>query len=601
MIRFFLAALILFHSLWSVNTEEFLILPMGQGGGQLAIYKRETKNIGVLYDLGSKSLQTHPKFGLRGEWQKPFLASKKVPVMATNDEEDEIPFSLQTTPSRARATQEIQTPITTEKKLYDDQRETTKNELEEFIHSQLASLDHLFIFLSHSDEDHINFLNCENIPAHVPITVILAGDWFGDIGAAEGKTNFTKPAKEVLIFLSERIKDRIKTKTSTHFYFPFYAPDLNFQIFEMLQPQNLLERIKGLNISDAIAEFNNIAQPIIQQCLKIHPEAPTPAFLHGPFLEVFNHLLINPEFHDILRNVYIWSLNQPADDTNNHSMVVSCTLPSLNMSVVLTGDAENSVFHRISVENHGLNFRQSLANLSTFERIAAEKPGSDPQQLLESHLVMLMLPHHGAWKNRSGTMLRFFTPNVFGISAGDGRQHGHPSAELIHEIRTIYSRSFLGLSEAFHNRYEYKGKFHFITLANGHHLVDKAEDDKLVFLCPNVYGCIKWDHEGIRTNFNNSIKLDNGVKYSVLYAAHALETEKDISANAIGEQILGVSPDDRSIIGLTLMVPPAEFPYDYLAADEGGELFVGVGVVDPGEKKTTKPSRVYFYKLLASE
>lgn len=109
-------------------------------------------------------------------------------------------------------------------------------------------------------------------------------------------------------------------------------------------------------------------------------------------------------------------------------------------------------------------------------------------------------------------MLRFFTPNVFGISAGDGRQHGHPSAELIQEIRNIYLRSFPELLETFYNRYEYKGKFHFISLNNeSRHMIDKVEPGR--FLCPNIYGCIKWDQEGIRTNFNNSIKLDDGEKY----------------------------------------------------------------------------------------
>jgi len=253
------------------------------------------------------------------------------------------------------------------------------------------------------------------------------------------------------------------------------------------------------------------------------------------------------------------------------------------MSVILTGDAENSVFHRIAAENTSFDFRSKLGLLNPL------------------HTVLLMLPHHGSLKNRSGSMLRFFTPNVFGISAGDGRQHGHPSAELIQEIHNIYSRSFSHLSETFYRQYEYKGKFHFISLNNeGRHTIDKVEPGR--FLCPNIYGCIKWDQEGIRTNFNNSIKLDDGEKYSVLYATHALETDRDIGASEAGMQISTISPDDDSITTLTLMKLPEEFPYQYLAENPTTEeLFVGVSVVDPGEKKTTKPSRVYFYKLLAAE
>ena len=58
--------------------------------GQLVIYKRADGKVGILYDLGSKSLQMHPKFSIRGEWQRCFLVStKKTPLMADSNEEDD--------------------------------------------------------------------------------------------------------------------------------------------------------------------------------------------------------------------------------------------------------------------------------------------------------------------------------------------------------------------------------------------------------------------------------------------------------------------------------------------------------------------------------
>jgi len=588
MFRCLLIGLFFCHFLNAVDKEEFYIFPMGQGNSQLVIYQRFEGKVGILYDLGSKSLQMHPKFGFRGDWQRPFLVStRKMSIMdANHEEDDDVLFTAQSSPTREKIFSTIQTPGTTEKKLQEKQRGTIKSELEEFIYDQLVSLDHILIFLSHSDEDHINFLNHENIPERLPIAVILAGDWFGDIGAVDGKTNFTEPAKKVLKFLSQRLRDQ---SVFTHFYFPYYSPDLNADITRILQPQNLLETIESLSITDVLRTFDVLAQPIIQQCLKINPDAPTPQFLHGAFLEVFRHWLpIDPRFHDILNNVYIWSLNQPADDTNNHSMVVSCALPTLNMSVILTGDAEHSVFQRIAAENPGRGFRDVLAS-----RLNALNP---------LHTILLMLPHHGAWANRSGCMLRFFTPNAFGISAGDGRQHGHPSAELIEQIRNIYNKSHLlkNFQQIFYQQYSYWDKFHFITLnANREQVVDKAEENKLLFLCPNIYGCIKWDQEGIRTNFSNSIAI-NGQEYSVLYAAHALEaniaTLETRKAN-----IATTSSEGSDKVMLTLLPTPAEFSYDYLAQNSTGELFVGINIVDATETKTTKPSKIYFYKLLASE
>lgn len=50
---------------------------MGQGNSQLVIYQRPEGKVGILYDLGSKSLQMHPKFGFRGDWQRPFLVPTK--------------------------------------------------------------------------------------------------------------------------------------------------------------------------------------------------------------------------------------------------------------------------------------------------------------------------------------------------------------------------------------------------------------------------------------------------------------------------------------------------------------------------------------------
>lgn len=581
MFYFFLA--IFFRVLWATNAEEFYILPMGQGNSQLVIYERPEGKVGILYDLGSKSLQIHPKFASRGMWQQPFLMPRLPEPAKTGKRRTIIPSS----PEHIRLENSIQTPTTTDAKRVAKKNDSLKNDLKELIYEQLQSLEHLFIFLSHCDEDHINFLNHENIPGHVPITVILAGDWFGDIGAEEGKTNFTKPAKEVLIFLSQRIANG----TSTQFYFPYYSPELNSQVLEILHPQVFLEAIGDKKLTEALSAIESISQPIIPQCLKINPAAPTPPFLHGQFLEVFrDRLAIDSKFHDILRNVYIWSLNQPADNTNNHSMVVSCTLPNLNMSVILTGDAENSVFHRIVTENDNHNFRELLNSKLGF---------SNPL-----HNVLLMLPHHGALANRSGSMLRFFMPNVFGIAAGDGRQHGHPSAELIAMIRSIYENEpFSSLLSQFYEQYKYERKFHFISLnREREHTVDKAEGRKLSFLCPNIYGCIKWNHEGIHTNFNNLIKLDDGEKYSVLYAAHVLES--DANHLEVGKtNIIPVClPGTINRTGeLILIEKPENFPYEYLAADPNGELFVGVGIVDAEEKRTTSPNTIYFYQLLAAE
>ena len=73
MLKYFVPTLFFFFSLYASEFEEFYILPMGQGNAQLIIYHDGSNKVGVLYDLGSKSLQMHPKFASRGEWNPNFL------------------------------------------------------------------------------------------------------------------------------------------------------------------------------------------------------------------------------------------------------------------------------------------------------------------------------------------------------------------------------------------------------------------------------------------------------------------------------------------------------------------------------------------------
>jgi len=573
-------------TLWAAGSEEFYLFPMGQGNGQLIIYQRPSGNVGILYDLGSKSLQMHPKLASRGDWQEPFLLPTQESLVSSKKEEARAStarrqFSFQATPPRGE-NPAIHTPQTTEAKLSVAQRNATKSALEAFIGEKLKDLHHLFIFLSHPDEDHINYINENTIPS-VPITVLLAGDWFGDIGATEGATNLTKPAVDVLEFLSRRMST---FGLVTNIYFPYYQrfqavhQDFNILIqrhFSVYNPDTF---------KSSLGYFSNF-------CLKINPDGPTPSVLQGYFLDLFGGVLpISSEALDVMRNIYIWSLNQPADDANNHSMVASCTLPTLDLSIILTGDAEHSVFQSIKERNAPVDFRQIL---------------NSTRSTRESHLIMLMLPHHGALTNRSGSMLSFFKPNIFGVSAGDGGQYGHPSFSLIKQIQEIYQRNSWHMN--FYNRYAYGRNFHFIALEEINeeaqatqedkkaknkkkHIVVKARKDQPFFLCPNVYGCIKWDQQGIRTNFESKVNY-NAQEYFVLYDSHLLEFNRVVlqtkSSGALINASCAETPEE--IEELELLDPPltANWFYDYLAGNPiKHTLFAGIAVSD----------KVYFYQLL---
>jgi hypothetical protein len=161
--------------------EEFYILPMGQGNGQLVVYNTDQPghSVGVLFDLGSKSLQGHPKFIRRGIWDLKFIP-RNVILLGESPRKTNL---IDDGPSPDRASTaviKVTTPDTTERKVGESQRRAIKEDLQKFIKSLLDNLNHLILFLSHTDVDHINYISEATIPDDLKITAFLCGDWFGD-------------------------------------------------------------------------------------------------------------------------------------------------------------------------------------------------------------------------------------------------------------------------------------------------------------------------------------------------------------------------------------------------------------------------------------
>lgn len=93
----------LYSLCWATSSEEFYILPMGQGNAQLIIYNADQPNqrIGVLYDMGSKSLQTHPKFTIKSDWEIRFKPKSETELNINGEDKEEflaLPEQLATTP-----------------------------------------------------------------------------------------------------------------------------------------------------------------------------------------------------------------------------------------------------------------------------------------------------------------------------------------------------------------------------------------------------------------------------------------------------------------------------------------------------------------------
>lgn len=337
---------------------------MGQGNGQLVVYNTDQPGhkVGVLYDLGSKSLQLHPKFTRRDKWNLNFIP-KQPEKPSISKRVFHFKAVEQNTPDRAStAVIKVTTPDTTERKVGESQRRAIKEDLQKFIKSLLDNLNHLILFLSHTDVDHINYISEATIPDDLKITAFLCGDWFGDSCDVSKDGETSSAVKSVLSFLARR-KD-------THLEFPYYW---NNKVYLDSTPQNtdfnqyVRDQLQTLNTGASTdTVFTSLSK--VASCRNF--DAPIPSFYSGALESVLpesllNTLKSNNDTMRAIRNTYVWSLNLPVGDVNDFSPIISCKLPSLNLSVVFTGDAGLPVFQSVSCRQtaHLKNsFRETLSD-----------------------------------------------------------------------------------------------------------------------------------------------------------------------------------------------------------------------------------------------
>lgn len=271
--------------------------------------------------------------------------------------------------------------------------------VEDAMREALKGLDFLFLFLSHPDKDHINFINAKAIPGTLPMLAYCGGNF---LGGAERTT-----VKKVVAFLASRSRD------NTWVEFPFYwrwkilsEPLLSYHALKrlFLNPDKLEDTwkthqslINAVALSDHNPEafFQGTLQALLQETMCYSPG-------FGDFIQ--QHIPPMPK-----GTAYIWGMNHRTADVNGQSTVVSFKLPENKMVLTCTGDAEEATFGRIHLE---LTLRERQRQTATFFKRCEHT---------------LMVPHHGSDSNLSDAMLKLFKPTVFIISAGNGKQYLHPS------------------------------------------------------------------------------------------------------------------------------------------------------------------------------
>ena len=500
------------------NIEETYIFDVGQGNCQFFRYG----NVGILYDGGSSTSRTFSKIKpLKGETLEYFITRKidKInKIYSTNTKEEDIKNDTKISQNFFNKFKNI-SEFSHQKKVGKGKKEklvknVSEQEKEDDIERLIdvlgnSNLEYLVLFLSHPDQDHINYIKdiiSDEKFEKLILLSFLGGDWFN---------HDTEDSIELINFLNKRNQ----TTTFYPYYFEFEQEDYPQNYGNLTQTyikltdkfqentlyyENELREIKEFNLEleeekNAIINLKNKYGiehrsdfmknmkeshkfPTLNQGSYTHS---TPFF--GTLFDVGQKMGLNYLPKELV-NVYIWSLNHYADDVNEQSIVISCTLPSLGMNFFCTGDAGESTFNHIDV-CHNLMKLNLNYNIKT-----------NPIYFYSDFTNIVVLPHHGSKNNQSLTMLKLFNPHILISSAGYGL-HNHPDINVHDFYRKKLTSAFQKLTKEF--------------------LIEKAEDEIIFFddkgekaylkryeygyplmLGTNLCGDIKFDTQGIARQYN---------------------------------------------------------------------------------------------------
>lgn len=510
------------------DREEFYIFGVGQGNSQLAIYEKSA--FAVLYDCGSSSSQIHPKIKDLQNYNNFKTIFRKIDK--TNKiHKKEVEKGLENIDlfdeEKIEENKIRKKSQESEESLASNKISTAYHEINSFIKDTIENyrLRHLFIFLSHPDEDHINLINDKLIPSNLSVTAFLGGDWLGDGGSNKEKTNFSSDVNKVLSFLFQR-KD---TWVELPYYWDYKGRSKSSEIKDYPDLMcNLSEKINSLDTEKIYQTFKKSS--FLQN---------DPAFFQGDLYDLILFLKgrknlnlekFNSHFKNViptylnyydendLKRVNILLMNHQFDDVNSQSTILSFKMPELKMHFICTGDAHDETFkHPFLYEN---------------------RMKEDLNLLKLDYLNVLILPHHGSFKNLSGNMLRLFQPDLLVVSAGNGKQHGHPRKKTIKayaeafEQELIQNRFFKDhyLSGPENTYLSFKGKGEEASIACIH-----INPQHPPIICTNILGTLKIDEEGVKSVFSNVISTKEGKNYKVLFHRREELTKETLSTIKINE------------------------------------------------------------------
>lgn len=532
--------------------EEFYIFSVGQGNSQLAVY--EQYRFAVLYDCGSASTQIHPKIDkLQNSEDFSFVFKRKENIF-------KIPSNL---PNVDFKEEEIVEDSTFEMPVFSQSSNISNVESKErgkytkdFIKEIISSYDiqHLFIFLSHPDKDHINYIDENTLPDALRVTAFLCGDWLGDGGANTNKDDLTTDVKKVLDFLTRRKN----TWLELPYYWNYKDNDLDYNSVKDSLYLNEKDNTKELfNIFKSKAFPNNIPEVFygnLKELVEVTPNYKSKSYLKDSLKDHIKRV----DFES-LSLINILSMNHHFKDINSQSAVLCFIMPKIKMNIVCSGDANKETFSLIkNLSNKPQSVKYLLQDINETEKNIIDGKNDVSSQLKniqkkaienttlnnlniisylspsldnfnkEDYLNIVMIPHHGSEDNWSPEIFDLFKPDVLCVSAGNGKMYqggGHPQQSIIlayEKMAKNYNR------DKFINNFK-EGDIKCSTMLfddkREAHMYDYKKEN-IPILCNNILGTIKIEDLGFKSTFSNIINAleedENSTKYLVHFKERVL-------------------------------------------------------------------------------
>lgn len=212
--------------------------------------------------------------------------------------------------------------------------------------------------------------------------------------------------------------------------------------------------------------------------------------------------------------IHIWGINLCSGSSNDNSMLLSIYANALDTVFFCTGDATEKTF--TALENQTLN----------------QMPSAILREQYPRALIAAFVPHHGSETTYCDNFMKMTKPDYCIITAGIGRQYGHPRISV---VEALYAE--LDRSKTFWEKMNISRPIRFLAFkkdktkktTNGRTpdeyyqpISQEISPQKSLILCTNISGVLTFRKEGIFQSFDPTIQIDN-VEYDIEYAHHQYE------------------------------------------------------------------------------